>query len=75
MGERRVAHRNFVGKPEEVNHLEDPGVDWRIILKWILEKLDGGVDSIAEDRNRWQALVNAVISLRVPQNVGNFLTS
>jgi hypothetical protein len=31
-----------VGKPERRNHLEDPGVDETIILKWIFERLDGG---------------------------------
>jgi hypothetical protein len=41
MRERRDEYRVLVGKPEGRNHLEDPGVDWRIILKWILEKWDG----------------------------------
>jgi hypothetical protein len=50
--------------------IEDPGVDGRIILKRIFEWLDwgGGMDwlSLAQDRDRWRALVNAVMNLRVP---------
>jgi hypothetical protein len=42
IGERRGAYRAFVGKPEGKNHLEDLGIDGRIILKWIFERLDGG---------------------------------
>jgi hypothetical protein len=42
MGERRGADRTLVGKPDGRNHLEDPGADYRIILKWIFERLDGG---------------------------------
>jgi hypothetical protein len=38
MGERRGAYRILVGRPEGRNHLEDPGIDGRIILKWILKK-------------------------------------
>jgi len=31
-----------VGKPEERDHLEEPGVDGRIILRWIFRKWDFG---------------------------------
>jgi len=35
-----VYYRILVGKPEERDHLEDPGVDGRIILRWIFRKWD-----------------------------------
>ena len=57
-----------MGKPDKKNHLEDTGIDGRIILKWIFEKQGGGIDwiSLAVDRDRWCALVNAVMNLQVP---------
>jgi hypothetical protein len=47
--------------------VEDPCVDGRIILKWILEKGDGmdWID-LAQYRDRWRAVVSAVRNLRVP---------
>jgi hypothetical protein len=48
--------------------LEDPGIDGRIILRRIVRKWDGGdmywID-LTQDRDRWQALVNAVMNLQV----------
>ena len=46
--------RFWRGNMREGGHLEDPAVDERIILKWIFEKWDGGIDwiDLAEDRDR-----------------------
>ena len=63
MGDRRGADRILVGRPEGRNHLEDPDVDGRIILKGIFRKWDRGMDwiDLAKDRDRWRALVNVVM--------------
>jgi hypothetical protein len=45
-GERGGTSRVLVGKSEEGDYLEYPGIDWMIILKWIFEKWDGGLDWI-----------------------------
>jgi transposase len=62
-------HKGFGwGHLREGDHLGDPGVDGRRILKLIFKKLDGAMDwiELAEDRDRWWAVVNAVMNLRVP---------
>jgi hypothetical protein len=42
MGEERGAYWILVERPEGRHHLGDPGVDGRIILRWIFGKWDGG---------------------------------
>jgi len=37
-GERRGIHRVLVGNPEERDHLGDPGINGRIIFRWIFRK-------------------------------------
>jgi hypothetical protein len=64
------------GDLSEGDRLGDPGIDRRIILKWIFKKWDGGMDwiGLARDRDRWRALVNAIMNFLVTKNAGSFLT-
>jgi hypothetical protein len=52
----------------ERDQVKEPGVDGRIILRWVYRKWIGGMDwiDLAQDRDRLWALVNTVIDLRVP---------
>jgi hypothetical protein len=56
------------GDLREGDHLGDSGVDGRIILKRILRKWKGGMNwiDLSQYRDRWRALVNAVMNLWVP---------
>jgi hypothetical protein len=58
--------------PKERNYLKDQGVDGPMGLKWTLGGLVGGVEWIhlAQDRDRWRAVVNAVMNVRfiAPRN-------
>ena len=52
------------GNMRERDNLEDPGIDGRIVLRQIFKKWDVGAR--AQDRERWRALLNAVMNFRVP---------
>jgi hypothetical protein len=57
------------GNVKERDQLGDTGVDGRIILRWIFMKWNVGFMDwmeLAQDRDRWRALVNAVMNLLVP---------
>jgi hypothetical protein len=56
------------GDLSDGDHLGAPGVDGKITLKWVVNKRDEGMDWIemVQHRDRWRALVNAVMNIRVP---------
>ena len=69
MGERRSVYRVLVGKPEEKRPLGRPKHRWEDNIKMDLQEVGcGGMDwiELAQDRDRWQALVNAVMILQIP---------
>ena len=69
MGERRGVYSVLVGKPEAKRPLERPRRRWEDNIKMDTQEVGcGGVDwiQLAQDRDRWRALVNAVMKLRVP---------
>ena len=69
MGERRGVYRVLVGKPEGKRTLGRPRSRWEDNIKMDVPEVGcGGMDwiELAEDRDRWRALVNAVMNFRVP---------
>jgi len=69
MGDRRGVYRVLVGKPEGKRPLGRPRRRWEDNIKMDLQEVGcGGVGwiKLAQDRDRWRALVTAVMNLPVP---------
>jgi hypothetical protein len=69
MGENRNACKLLVGKPEGMRPLGRPRGRWEDDIRMDLGEVGWGVVDwigLAKDRNRWRALVNSVLNLRVP---------
>jgi len=70
MGEGRGVHRVLVGKPEGKRLMGRPRSRWEDKIKMDLQEVGrGGEDwmELAQDRDRWRALVSTVMNLRVPK--------
>jgi len=68
VGEDRVVHRILVGKPEGKSPLVRPRHKWEDNIKMELREVGGVGDwmELAQDRDRWRALVTTVMNFRVP---------
>jgi hypothetical protein len=54
------------GNLRERNHMEDPDIHERVILRWFFRKWDGGDGTdLVQERDRRQVLVNVVVNLWV----------
>ena len=68
-GKRRVVNRVLVGKPGGKGPLAKPSRRWEDNIKMALQDVGcRGMDwmELAQDRDRWRVVVNAVINIRVP---------
>jgi hypothetical protein len=68
MGANRGAYRVTVGKPEGRRPLGRPRHRWEDNIKTNLQEVGGETDwiDVAQDRDRWLAVVNKAMNLRVP---------
>ena len=72
-GEGRTVHRVLVGKPEGKRPLGRPRSRWDDNIRMHLQEVGGGCGDwmeLAQDRDKWRALVNTVMNLRVPKMWG-----
>jgi hypothetical protein len=68
MGEERKVYKVLVGKPEGKRLLGRPRCRWEDGIRMDLREIGlGGVDwiQLAQDRDRWRAVVSAVMNLQV----------
>jgi hypothetical protein len=78
MREGRGVYWVLVGKSERKRPLGRPRRRWENSIKLDHQEVGcGSMDwiELAQDRDRWRALANAITNLRIPQNAGNFLTN
>ena len=77
IGNRRVSCRVLVGRHVGKRPIGRSKGSWEDNIKMDLQGVAcGSMDwfDLAYDRDWWQVLVNAELNVRVPLNVGNFLT-
>ena len=73
MGQGRGVHTVLVGRPEGKRPLGRPRRRWGDNIKMDLKEVGGGCEDwmeLAQDRDRWRALVSTVMNLRVPKMRG-----
>ena len=78
MGQGRGVHRVLVGKPEGKRPLGRPRRRWEDTIKMDLQEVGGGCGDwmeLAQDRDRWRALVEYGDEPSGSKKAGNFLTS
>jgi hypothetical protein len=77
MGARRGAYRVLVGKSEGRIPLERSRRRWENNIKTDLREVGRDTEwiDLAQDRDMWRSVVNAVMNIQVSRNAGNFFSS